>query len=697
MIPIKYLFLFSFISLSNISLSAQDSLKRDTIRHVDLEQVVVHGQNRVDRTNNYTFTKLDAKAVGSVVGETDVLRYISTLPGVSQGMEGGMSLFVRGGNGGHNRIEMDGVPIFGATHLFGLFSVFHPDIVDAVDFRCGHFAASSGDYLASLTRIKTIKPDTINHGSISLSPYIAGVAFSGPVTSNCGFAIAGRLSLLPLEYKAAKSIADLDADIVPKVGDLYAKTQWNLTSAHKLFASGYLSSDYFKFAQDNIIELGWGNQFGQLTWDWILSHSLSLKTQLYISNFYSEQKNRYYTDGELMSGLKLRSSLTEYACQTSLHYVINTISIDIGSKFSQQQFNPVSEKLIVSQSGTSNLDDAIYHSSLISPYADFNININNISLSLGLRGNRFGDGLSSSWDLNSHAAIGIEFYEHIGLEMSYDKLSQYRHVLEGLPVGWSLDLIVPAGKNLKPETSEQVYVGTYWMPNHLVLKLGAYYKYLSNLVSYKNSTNVFGANNTSWEEETVTGEGNSYGAELQVQWNQEKLKASGSYTFSRAFRTFSEINNGESFPFKFDRPHILNALVQLRTYQHGHKEHWFNLSTVLSSGHRGTIPLGVYKGIEPPYWSQQDRGIYVSPQKNQNAYSRQMMSTVNGFSFPSYFRIDLGYSFKKQTGRRIRELQFGIFNLLNRANPYLVFYEDNRWQQLSIFPITPSVRWSLTF
>lgn len=303
-----------------------------------------------------------------------------------------MSLFVRGGNGGHNRVEMDGVPIFGATHLFGLFSVFHQDVVDAVDFRCGHFAASSGDFLSSLTCIKTINPDTSYHGSVSLSPYIAGLACSGPVTSYCGFAFAGRLSLLPLEYKVAKVIADLDGDIVPKVSDLYVKTLWVLNSAHTLCTSGYMSSDYFKFAQENVIELGWGNRFGQLTWNWNLSHSLLLRNQFYISNFYSEQKNQYYTDGELLSGLRLSSSLTEYAYQTSMHYSTHLLNIDIGSKFLHQQFNPVSERLIVSKNGASSLNNVKSRSNIISPFVDLSVNVNCLSLSLGLRGNRLEDG-----------------------------------------------------------------------------------------------------------------------------------------------------------------------------------------------------------------------------------------------------------------------------------------------------------------
>ena len=43
------------------------------------------------------------------------------------------------------------------------------------------------------------------------------------------------------------------------------------------------------------------------------------------------------------------------------------------------------------------------------------------------------------------------------------------------------------------------------------------------------------------------------------------------------------------------------------------------------------------------------------------------------------------------------ELTIGIYNILNRKNPYLVFYERNSWRQLSILSLVPSVRWEMHF
>lgn len=73
------------------------------------------------------------------------------------------------------------------------------------------------------------------------------------------------------------------------------------------------------------------------------------------------------------------------------------------------------------------------------------------------------------------------------------------------------------------------------------------------------------------------------------------------------------------------------------------------------------------------------------------------MTSQNGFQMKDYFRVDVAYTFLKHRPKASYELSFSIFNVLNRHNPYLFFYEENKWQQLSIAPIMPAVRWSVRF
>jgi len=169
-----------------------------------------------------------------------------------------------------------------------------------------------------------------------------------------------------------------------------------------------------------------------------------------------------------------------------------------------------------------------------------------------------------------------------------------------------------------------------------------------------------------------------------------------SYTLSKTNRKYAGINGGQAFPFKFDRRHILNLTGQMRVKQGLKSSRHLNFSFAFSSGHRVTIPIGMYKGIEPPFWLQQ-AASYIPPKEQENALYRQLMSKTNGYTLPCYFRIDIGYNIHKKHKRTATDLDIGIFNILNRKNPYLIFYEDDQWKQLSIFPVIPSVKWRLSF
>lgn len=231
----------------------------------------------------------------------------------------------------------------------------------------------------------------------------------------------------------------------------------------------------------------------------------------------------------------------------------------------------------------------------------------------------------------------------------------------------------------------------------MIFSGGAYYKKMNNLVRYENPSTVLGGQNSDWYSDVITGKGTSYGIEVRGERKGEYWDGAFSYTLSKSDRTFAEINDGVSFPFRFDRRHIFNTNASITPKTSSTRNQFFNIAFSMTSGNRVTIPVSMYKGVEPPYWSQRDRGLYVSPRKMENALYRQKIGEENGYLLPSYVRLDVGYTFQKKKEKYTRSLTLGIYNVLNRKNPYLVFHEDGRWQQLSIFPLFPSVKWLVEF
>jgi hypothetical protein len=673
--------------------------QRDSVEiksQVNLNVVTILGDQPVVRNNEYEFGTAQAKSLVTLLGGTDVMRYIGTLPGVSQGMEGGLGYFVRGGNGSNNRVELDQVPIYGSTHLFGLFSVFHPDMVASVDFRTGSLSAATGDYLASLTRITSLTPDSVYHAKGSLSPFFAGLSASGPISKRWRFVSAGRISFMRQEYLAISKLADVSADVNPQVGDLYLKLQARLGEKHSLSVSGFYSNDYLGYADASEMALNWGNNFFRAAWEWRLSSHLKLSTWVYGYQFFSRQQQRYYDDDGLFSSeLRLETKLEEAVAQSHVLYQNNHLILNGGLSAKKSLFHPASEK-VLSGSGSVNTFEDNPASELYAFFGEMKYEYKHVLASLGFRSGVYFMKKKSDFPVDLHASVSWRIRDAVGLESSFDRMHQVHHALEGLPMGWSLDLLIPADADFKPEQSDQFYVGVFGKIQSVTVSSGVYHKRLTHLVSYKNASNVFGVQNTSWREEVAIGKGESYGLEARIERKGMDWNGACSYTLSKTTRQFDAINGGKVFPFKFDRRHVLNAQSQWVVRRKKNKEQSVSLSAAYSSGHWVTLQTGTYKGVTPPYWDLIYDGS-LNSSMDKNAYYRQLMSEANGYQMPDYFRLDVGYSFRRIGRRFTREWTLGVYNVLNRKNPYLVFYENGGWKQLSIFPIIPSVEWTLSF
>ena len=94
------------------------------------------------------------ESMPKLLGETDVFRALQFLPGVLAGNEISSGLYIRGGSPDQNLILLDGVPVYNASHLFGLFSVFNADALQSVQLFKGGFPARYGGRLSSVIDLR---------------------------------------------------------------------------------------------------------------------------------------------------------------------------------------------------------------------------------------------------------------------------------------------------------------------------------------------------------------------------------------------------------------------------------------------------------------------------------------------------------------------------------------------------------------
>ena len=122
------------LMILTVSLQAQPRFTRSESAWMDtLTAAVKTDRMRTVRKAGTLRGDLPAiRSIASPLGEGDPLRWVQTMPGVSFGADGTSALYVRGGNIGNNLISLDGVPVYGYSHLLGLTTVIPQDAIDNV-------------------------------------------------------------------------------------------------------------------------------------------------------------------------------------------------------------------------------------------------------------------------------------------------------------------------------------------------------------------------------------------------------------------------------------------------------------------------------------------------------------------------------------------------------------------------------------
>lgn len=702
---------YETLHLSREEILARKGIIRLTPKDTPLQGILVYSKYRQHyRGNEYHYNALESGNTISAIGEPDVLLHILSLPGVAQGVEGTVGLFVRGGNSGSNGLYFDDVPLHVSSHLMGLVSVYPEAMVDEVDFRMGGLPADRADLSSALLDVSPKKDyGSPFSGKVSLSPFLSGAYLSVPlVKDKMSLQVSARTSPAAIGYSF---FANKDTRYVLSVYDVTASLNYRPSPNQSVEAFFFTSDDRLgKTGWTQTLTQRWGATIAKLGWQGSFHNGWSVTASGYYDSTLSSQDEEVYYDKDeegYRAKLGLKSGLKEYALTAKGTYrpTGGRLWLDFGTSWQRRRFSPES-KDVTSKTHTNVHNYLTLDNSLIALYGEIGYTpIDILSLQLGYR-QIFQVGESdgrTNYDL--HGLADLVIGRGIGLELSYDRMTQTYHALEGLPTGWSLSVLIPNQQVFPAEITHQYYGGLYYSRETedyaLKTSLGGYYRSMEGLIMYVNSLDVFDLDADTWEEQVDVGSGRSYGMEISAALKTPHSSTTLAYTLSKTDRQFPRINHGERFPFKFDRRHILNLQSQYTFGKHRTKrgrtlEHLINGVIAFSSGNWVTIPLGYYEGIMPPYWDREGTLSYPPDFYNQ-IYDRQQMSPKNGYQMEDFFRIDLGYTLRRTGPKTVNEFGLSVYNVLNRHNPYMYFREDGQWKQISILPIVPSIRWSISW
>ena len=207
-------------------------------------------RNRATPTSTQTLQNEEIRRLPG--GFEDVVRAISTLPGVAQVSNGRNDLLVRGGAPSENLYLIDGVESPNINHFGtqgaggGPLSFVNLDFVRETTFSTGGFGAKYGDKISSVLTIDLRDGRTDQTGgkaTISASQF--GLNLEGPVTENGSYLFSVRRSYLDLIFRAA------GFSFVPEYWDFFGKFDYKLGQNDRLSGLVIAAIDQVKFFNDD--------------------------------------------------------------------------------------------------------------------------------------------------------------------------------------------------------------------------------------------------------------------------------------------------------------------------------------------------------------------------------------------------------------------------------------------------------------
>jgi hypothetical protein len=656
------------------------------------------------------------KQMPVVLGEVDVIKSITLLPGVTNAGEGSSGFNVRGGAADQNLILLDEATIFNSSHLFGFFSVFNPDAIKDIKLYKGGIPAKYGGRVSSVLDIYQ-KDGNSNefHMNGGIGIVSSRLLVEGPIKKEKGsFLIAGRSSyahlFLPL----------FDLDNVAYFYDLNAKLSYRLNDKNSIFLSGYFGRDVFNISDS--FENTYGNTLVNFRWNHLFSDKL-------FSNMSAIYSDYYYGLNLNFVGFDWNSGIQNFNFKYDLkHYLTNDLKLEYGVNSIYYKFNPGNIEPSDESSGINPFQLTEKYAFENAIYIDAEHNVSDkLSLSYGFRVSSFlrlgqdelnvyendnpvefnedlqiyekatpigtdsfkrSDIIESFANFEPRFSLAYQLNENSSVKASYNRMTQYLHLLSNTLSPTPLDIWTPSGKYAKPQLLDQVAVGYFrtFKDNLFSLEIESFYKTIQNRIDYVDGADLIA--NNAIEQIILNGKARAYGLEILFRKNEGKFKGWLAYTLSKSEqqtegRTAQEtgINNGEWYNTGYDRTHDVSLTG---SYELNAK--WtFGSNFLFQTGRPITFPNSQYEfnGITIPNYEAR-----------------------NSSRLPTYHRIDVSATYNPNPESKKRwkgEWVFSIYNLYNRRNAASINFGQNRMTgqneatRLAIFGVIPSVSYNFKF
>jgi hypothetical protein len=679
-----------------------------------IEEVVISSERKDRNVENMQMSmeKVQVKMLKklpSFMGEVDIIKSITLLPGIQNGGEGSSGLYVRGGGPDENLMILDEAPVYNASHLLGFFSVFNSDAIKDVQVYKGGIPAEYGGKASSVIDIRMKDGNSQQLGvSGGIGNISSRLTVEGPIIKDkWSFIVSGRRTYA--DYLGRLMGLEALKENQLYFYDLNLKTNVVINDKNRLYFSAYTGDDYFKAGQS--IYMKWGNLTSTARWNHLFSNKLFSNTSL----IYSRYNYNLGVPGTAADQFDWTSQISDVNFKEDFSWYLNSKNkLTLGFNAIYHHFNP-GQVTAGAKSYFSNIKLTNYNALDNSLYVSNEQTIGpRLTVRYGLRYSYFqqigkgkvtqylhpdkpnekeiiGVGEYGSGKLippsynNLEPRLGIKYVltPESSIKASYNRMAQNLHLISNTNSPTPLDIWLPSNTYIKPLIADQVGLGYFrnFKENMFETSVETFYKKMSNVIDYKDGAELFLKENL--ETELLHGKGYAYGLELYVKKQEGRLTGWLSYTLSKSMRKIADFNEGKAYPSSYDRTHNISFVASYELT----KRLTLSSTWVYLTGNPTSYPVAKY--------DVQDNTFYYYSSRNSNR-------------IPAYHRLDLSlnYDFKKNDRKKVKQsLNFAIYNVYGRRNAYSVTYRQNKDNptvseatRLSIIgSLIPSVTYNFTY
>lgn len=666
-------------------------------RILELEGLVVEAQRsrartRFEQSAGITVQDIGREALKSIPGiaESDPLRAIEVLPGVTTVSDFSAAFNVRGGSADQNLILLDDVPIYNPFHLGNLFSVFNADMVGRAELRAGGFPAEYGGRVSSVLAIETDAGDGVTSVDAGVSILASRAAVDGSLPDG----IDDALGFASTRWRVSGRRSYFDVLLKPwtefpyHLTDLQGIFEGWTKGGNRIRFTGYGGRDIIDLSDVGDTPLGvrwsWGNDAVGGSWTNPMRRGGSLAVRAAFSRFASDfgfadldtefgtriQRATVQADLERrpMPRTRWRSGIAanwrEYDNLARAGGTLFDADADKGVElvgYSQVHWEPGARWLVEAglrlDHWRPNAGDA---ATTLSPRLAFKRFVRNRNSALRLSAGRY---------------------------------TQFVHSLrdEEFPLG--LDVWVLAGVQVPRVVSDQVQIGAesfFGEDEAWFASLEGYYRDFDGVITQNAADDP----NDPFDD-FVAGEGKAYGVDLFIRRDLGTVTGWISVSFLKTDRTFPETRVGIApqpritYPPVFDRRVDIDVVLRRRFG-------WWDLEggarANFGSGLPYTRPLGTYRfynrrPVEGLLEYGEETAVVLGPR--------------NGERYPARHRVDLSLRKTIEKGWGTVTPYVSVVNVYNQKNVLFYFFDYDKdppeRSGVSMIPVLPTIGVEVSF